>query len=94
MLPALRPAEGGSKPADNKHRICTMCTCLHELLSGLEKEAVQLHEGFLSAWREFGWLPELFGLELEQIDPHDPGCASVVFTVAQKCSKQICIRCR
>ncbi|KAF5837668.1 glycoside hydrolase [Dunaliella salina] len=44
-----------------------------QALVGLEEEAVQLHEGFLSAWREFGWLPELFGLELEQIDPHDPG---------------------
>jgi hypothetical protein len=43
------------------------------LLAGLEKEAIELHEGFLEAWREFGWLPEMFDLHLRQLSPYDGG---------------------
>lgn len=44
-----------------------------QALCGMEDEAIALHEGFLGAWREFGWLPENFGLDLNQIDQHDGG---------------------
>ncbi len=39
---------------------------------------MELHDSFLGAWREFGWLPEMFGLDLKAVDPNDPGCVARV----------------
>lgn len=35
--------------------------------AGQERDAVELHANFTAAWRAFGWLPELFGLDLAQV---------------------------
>ncbi|GFR52408.1 hypothetical protein Agub_g14979, partial [Astrephomene gubernaculifera] len=44
-----------------------------QALAGQERDAVQLHANFTAAWRAFGWLPELFGVDLGKVHPEDPG---------------------
>lgn len=44
-----------------------------QALAGLERDAMDLHDNFTSAWRTFGWLPESFGFDLNQVHPRDPG---------------------
>ncbi|KAG2422537.1 hypothetical protein HYH02_015424 [Chlamydomonas schloesseri] len=44
-----------------------------QALAGQEREAVELHANFTAAWRTFGWLPEVFGIDLSKVHPEDPG---------------------
>eukprot|EP00955_Chlamydomonas_euryale_P109193 365911-Chlamydomonas_euryale.AAC.4 len=41
--------------------------------TGQEDDAVQLHANFTAAWRAFGWMPEMFGVDLSRTDARDPG---------------------
>lgn len=64
----------GARCALTKRRLQANLFCVrHVLLSGLEQDAVELHASFLRAWEQFGWLPEVFNLDLLNVDPHDPG---------------------
>lgn len=52
--------------------------------SGLETEARELHKGFLGAWKEFGWLPEMFGLDLAHVDTQDGGYVHSHFDICSQ----------
>ena len=34
---------------------------------GQEREAVELHANYTAAWRAFGWMPEVFHLDLSKV---------------------------
>ncbi|GLI62009.1 hypothetical protein VaNZ11_004584 [Volvox africanus] len=44
-----------------------------QALAGQERDAIELHANFTAAWRTFGWLPEMFGIDLSKVHPEDPG---------------------
>ncbi|KAJ9523159.1 hypothetical protein QJQ45_024102 [Haematococcus lacustris] len=44
-----------------------------QALIGQEQDAKDLHGNFTAAWRTFGWLPEVFGLDLTKVHPDDAG---------------------
>ncbi|KXZ51047.1 hypothetical protein GPECTOR_14g34 [Gonium pectorale] len=44
-----------------------------QALAGQERDAEELHANFTAAWRTFGWLPEVFGIDLSKVHPEDPG---------------------
>ncbi|GAX82662.1 hypothetical protein CEUSTIGMA_g10088.t1 [Chlamydomonas eustigma] len=46
-----------------------------QALAGQEQEAVELHANYTAAWRTFGWMPEVFHLDLtlNKVHPNDPG---------------------
>ena len=43
------------------------------MCTGQLDEARELHANYTAAWRAFGWIPEMFSLDLRGISPHDPG---------------------
>ena len=41
--------------------------------AGQSDDAAALHANFTSAWETWGWLPEVFGVDLGAVHPEDPG---------------------
>ena len=56
-------------PADSRFYRPQLVHLTHRPLLdlGQEREAVELHANYTAAWRTFGWMPEVFHLDLSKV---------------------------